>query len=332
SLRTFTKKRYRYVGKEKDQESGLYYYGARYYAAWTCRFISVDPLAGKYAMLTPYNNASNSPIKSLDIDGMQNPEQSESEQTGKILNGPSEDSSATKINVDLLPKADLKSINTETFDKRSFDALKQDYETSVQTKGVDCIKAGCSGTNAILGESNSESTVDKLGNKLIDDGKAEKAGTFYASDESGKEVTGYQLNLSNSTRKAVPIKGDVPDRFLEGKNDVAANIIQNVNDAGENGFSVYLVSVGAGFHTMTIVYDNTNSNGQFYLMDQGTNYSPRDSNGKFEPIDGEKLNGYLENVLINASVYYKTMITIGENGKFQSGAAMQTNLYKLKPY
>jgi RHS repeat-associated protein len=75
SLRTFDKKRYRYVGKEKDSESGLYYYGARYYAAWTCRFVSVDPLAGKYPMLSPYNYASNSPIGQLDVDGMQNPEQ-----------------------------------------------------------------------------------------------------------------------------------------------------------------------------------------------------------------------------------------------------------------
>ncbi|MCB0480966.1 MAG: RHS repeat-associated core domain-containing protein [Flavobacteriales bacterium] len=71
SLRTFTKKRYRYVGKEKDQESGLYYYGARYYAPWTARFISVDPLAGKFADLTPYNYAGNKPINKVDIDGLQ---------------------------------------------------------------------------------------------------------------------------------------------------------------------------------------------------------------------------------------------------------------------
>jgi RHS repeat-associated protein len=72
SLRTFTYKRYRYVGKEKDAESGLYYYGARYYAAWTCRFISVDPLSKKYANLSPYNYADNNPINDFDIDGMQN--------------------------------------------------------------------------------------------------------------------------------------------------------------------------------------------------------------------------------------------------------------------
>ncbi|MBD80456.1 MAG: hypothetical protein CL840_16185, partial [Crocinitomicaceae bacterium] len=71
SLRTFEKKRYRYVGKEKDLESGLYYYGARYYAAWTCRFISVDPLADKFTDLTPYNYAGDKPINKVDIDGLQ---------------------------------------------------------------------------------------------------------------------------------------------------------------------------------------------------------------------------------------------------------------------
>ena len=71
----FGKKRYRYVGKEKDGESGLYYYGARYYAPWICRFISVDPLAREYPMLNPYNYASNSPVGDLDLDGLQNPNQ-----------------------------------------------------------------------------------------------------------------------------------------------------------------------------------------------------------------------------------------------------------------
>lgn len=79
----------KYVGKEKDAESGLIYYGARYYAAWTCRFISVDPLASRYAMLNPYNYASNSPIGQMDIDGMQNPDQ-ETSQPSQSNGGDSE--------------------------------------------------------------------------------------------------------------------------------------------------------------------------------------------------------------------------------------------------
>jgi len=72
SLLQYGLKRYGYVGKEYERESGLLYYGARFYAAWTCRFISVDPLADKYMYLTPYNYAANDPIGDFDIDGQQN--------------------------------------------------------------------------------------------------------------------------------------------------------------------------------------------------------------------------------------------------------------------
>jgi len=44
--RTETAKRYRYTGKERDEESGLYYHGARYYAAWLGRWVSCDPAGG----------------------------------------------------------------------------------------------------------------------------------------------------------------------------------------------------------------------------------------------------------------------------------------------
>jgi RHS repeat-associated protein len=40
---TETARRYRYTGKERDEESGFYYHGARYYAAWLGRWTSCDP-------------------------------------------------------------------------------------------------------------------------------------------------------------------------------------------------------------------------------------------------------------------------------------------------
>ena len=43
---TETPKRYRYTGKERDEESGLYYHGARYYAPWLGRWISCESLSG----------------------------------------------------------------------------------------------------------------------------------------------------------------------------------------------------------------------------------------------------------------------------------------------
>ncbi len=64
-----SQKRYKYVMKELDNETGLYYYGMRYYAPWIARFISVDPLQHKYPIYTPYQYAGNMPITYTDLDG-----------------------------------------------------------------------------------------------------------------------------------------------------------------------------------------------------------------------------------------------------------------------
>jgi len=71
SFGSHAKKRYKYCGKELDSESGIYYYGMRYYASYICRFISVDPLAADYAYKTPYDYAENTPLSSTDLDGLE---------------------------------------------------------------------------------------------------------------------------------------------------------------------------------------------------------------------------------------------------------------------
>ena len=60
---------YRFNGKEKDSETGLYYYGTRYYDAKVSRFLSVDPLAEKYASISPYAYVANNPLNAIDPDG-----------------------------------------------------------------------------------------------------------------------------------------------------------------------------------------------------------------------------------------------------------------------
>jgi len=61
-------KRYRYCGKERDEESGLYYHGQRYYAPWLCRWTAADP-AGIKAGMNLYTYVSNNPILLKDING-----------------------------------------------------------------------------------------------------------------------------------------------------------------------------------------------------------------------------------------------------------------------
>ncbi len=66
----YAKKRYRFTGKERDDGSGLCYFGARYYAPWLCRFTSVDPLAMDYAHQTPFAYADCNPVNKIDYGGM----------------------------------------------------------------------------------------------------------------------------------------------------------------------------------------------------------------------------------------------------------------------
>ena len=57
----------RYSGKEMDV-SGLYYYGARYYAPWLQRWISADP-AGDVDGLNLYGFVGNNPLRFVDLAG-----------------------------------------------------------------------------------------------------------------------------------------------------------------------------------------------------------------------------------------------------------------------
>ena len=60
---------YKFNGKELDEETGLYYYGARYYDAKTSVWLAVDPHADRYPYLSPYTYVNNNPIKMGDPDG-----------------------------------------------------------------------------------------------------------------------------------------------------------------------------------------------------------------------------------------------------------------------
>ncbi|PKH01306.1 toxin [Psychromonas sp. MB-3u-54] len=66
---TDTAKRYRYSGKELDDSTGLYYYGARYYAPWLGRWMSPDP-AGTVDGLNLYAFVSGNPIRFNDHTGL----------------------------------------------------------------------------------------------------------------------------------------------------------------------------------------------------------------------------------------------------------------------
>ena len=60
---------YKFNGKQFDDETGLYYYGARYMNPVTSLWYGVDPLAEKYLMTSGYVYTFANPIKLIDPDG-----------------------------------------------------------------------------------------------------------------------------------------------------------------------------------------------------------------------------------------------------------------------
>lgn len=75
--RYIREQRFAFNGQEKDDEllgeGNAYAFEYRIHDARIGRFFSVDPLAPKYPMYTPYSFAANQPIHAGDLEGLENP-------------------------------------------------------------------------------------------------------------------------------------------------------------------------------------------------------------------------------------------------------------------
>ena len=60
---------YLFNAKELDEETGLYYYGARYLDPAGARWLSVDPMWEDHGGSSPYNYCMSNPVKLIDPDG-----------------------------------------------------------------------------------------------------------------------------------------------------------------------------------------------------------------------------------------------------------------------
>jgi RHS repeat-associated protein len=77
SFGCFARKRYRFTFKERDEETGLSYHQARYYAPWLAGWTSCDP-AGLIGDVNLYKYSKNNPLVFTDSAGT-DPERTESE-------------------------------------------------------------------------------------------------------------------------------------------------------------------------------------------------------------------------------------------------------------
>jgi RHS repeat-associated protein len=96
-------KRYRYTGKERDDNSGLCYYGARYLAPWLARWINPDA-AGSIDGLNLYVYVGNNPLEYIDPTGhvKETPEQETVEKgaVGEVNNVDTERPAPRKYRID----------------------------------------------------------------------------------------------------------------------------------------------------------------------------------------------------------------------------------------
>ena len=64
------RERFRFTGKERDEETGYGYFGARYMDhELMTMWLSVDPMANKYPSISPYAYCAWNPVKLVDPDG-----------------------------------------------------------------------------------------------------------------------------------------------------------------------------------------------------------------------------------------------------------------------
>jgi RHS repeat-associated protein len=61
-------KRYRYTGKERDEETGFSYHKAKYLAPWLGRWTAPDPMGINHAF-DLYEYADGNPVKFIDPEG-----------------------------------------------------------------------------------------------------------------------------------------------------------------------------------------------------------------------------------------------------------------------
>jgi RHS repeat-associated protein len=117
---SISQKRYRYTGKERDEESGFYYHGARYYVPWLARWCACDPMQSEMIEWSPYNYSYDNPIKFTDKTGMQPGEGNDDKQKLAMANNISSTSTDKGIPESWrkhLP-ADKETVNTLTLSEQ----------------------------------------------------------------------------------------------------------------------------------------------------------------------------------------------------------------------
>jgi RHS repeat-associated protein len=110
---------YLFNAKELDEETGLYYYGARYYDSRISLWLSTDPLQEKYPNVSTYAYCLNNPVNYIDPTGMS----THTDSLGHVLSVYNDDNFGVYkhgINADSYDGSMLKAKNGEKMGETSY--------------------------------------------------------------------------------------------------------------------------------------------------------------------------------------------------------------------
>jgi RHS repeat-associated protein len=187
-IRRFMHGRYKFTGKERDAESGLDYFGARYYASNMGRFMSPDWAAKAepvpYAKLDNpqslnlYSYVGNNPLSRFDPDGHYQ------------CSGSKDQCAQIKTGLDLA-KAAMNKLGADTKEGKAIGAVLKFYGSATDKNGVNVafgdLKKGTPGVTS-AGENG---TVNiKFDLKQINAGatNSDRGGVFGLSERVGTEI------------------------------------------------------------------------------------------------------------------------------------------------
>jgi RHS repeat-associated protein len=208
-----SQKRYRYTGKERDEETGLYYHGARYYAPWLGRWTAADPLGvvqpGK-SDLNPYVYVTGRVVNAGDPDGQQEREgvQSRPSVAALVVDEANKDTSLQghkKAVSALVPEGHVVEANSDSFNASARKAAQ------LARKGGTVVLASGHGTDA---EAAAEAVKDPESNGMVkfnltNDISVDRLtldGTQWGKDE--KTIKDYEFYEKEDTKRDA--KGEGP--------------------------------------------------------------------------------------------------------------------------
>ena len=236
---------YTFSAKERDPETGLSYFGSRYYNSDLSVWLSVDPMTAKYPSLSPYTYCANNPVRCVDPNGEDYT--NFEDENGKLLEHIEDGSNAVfKLNRSPI----VKNAKTGKFEKNNnaYFAFSR-YDQS--QNGID--------------EVNVQSVIDYAQTytrkTFTADGKqtyCNYAAKFIALsfNSAVTELGGVDMNVGFLTNSASGIYKHIPSALLLKNHEEAVNMAKSLNSYGLPN----LVFASISGHILTFTSDGYYSN------------------------------------------------------------------------